>query len=210
MQEKTIIGVVEDFNYRTLHTPLRPHYYFLAPDGPTITINFDDINNPQAHESIRTLWDEFSPVEAFNFTYMGSHYSLQYQSDIAQRNAIYVLAGIILILASMGVFGVSSFIAQKATKELSIRKVLGARLKDLYVHQAKQYVVVCLISLGLSGVPVYFLVDRWLDGYAYRIAMDPMNFAIGFVAVLAIVLLVISGNVLKIALLNPINTLKDE
>jgi len=210
VQEKRIIGVVSDFNYRTLHSPLRPHYYFLAPDGPNVTVNFEDIDNTATIERIESIWSEFSPVEAFNFTYMNNHFKRQYQSDLAQRNAIYVLAAIILLLASMGIFGISSYIAQKATKALSIRKVLGAQVLQLYLFQAKQYFIVCFVSFILSLAPVYFLVSNWLEAYAYRIDIAPVNFVIGFLIVLSIVVLVITGNILKIATLNPVNTLKDE
>lgn len=210
VREKRIIGVVSDFNYRTLHTPLRPHYYFLAPNGPNVTVNFEDINNSQTIERIEAIWDEFSPAEAFNFTYMDSHFRGQYESDLAQRNAIYVLAGIILLLASMGIFGISAYIAQKSTKALSIRKVLGAKVRALYLYQARQYIIICLVSFLISLAPVYFLVSAWLESYAYRIHIAPANFGIGFLIVLGIVVLVITGNIMKIALLNPVNTLKDE
>ncbi|MCE7995006.1 MAG: hypothetical protein HEP71_23715 [Roseivirga sp.] len=210
VEEKRVIGIVKDFNYRTLHSALMPHYYILAPNGPVVTVNFNDINNQRAHEQIRSLWDEFSPVEAFNFTFMNEHYKGQYQSDLAQRNAIYILALVILILASMGIFGISSFISQKATKDLSIRKVLGAEVSTLYLYQAKQYLIVAAISFVLCLAPVYFVITNWLDGYAYRIDITPANFLIGFLMVLTIVVIVVSNNILKVALLNPINTLKDE
>ncbi|MEO9484551.1 MAG: ABC transporter permease [Ekhidna sp.] len=210
VEEKTIIGVVEDFNYRTFHSQIMPHYYMLAPNGPVITINFADIHNQQVHEQIQTLWPSYSPNEAYNFTYMENHYEKQYQSDLAQRNAIFILAGVVLLLASLGIFGISSFVAKKATKAVSIRKVLGARVSELYIQQAKQYVIISVISFLLCMVPVYLIAFNWLQGYAYRIVINPMYFVTGLAIVILIIVAVVTGNILKIATLNPVNTLKDE
>lgn len=210
MEEKKIIGVVEDFNYRTFHSEIMPHYYMLAPNAPIITINFDDIHNKQVHEQIQALWPKYSPSEAFNFTYMEEHFKRQYESDIAQRNAIFILAGIVLLLSSLGIFGISSFVAKKATKAVSIRKVLGAKISDLYLQQTKQYFLISCLSFLLCLVPVYFIISNWLQGYAYRIEINPLYFIVGFIIVLLIIIAVVTGNILKIATLNPVNTLKDE
>ena len=141
---------------------------------------------------------------------MEDHFKKQYETDIAQRNAIFILAGVVLLLASLGIFGISSFVAKKATKAVSIRKVLGAKVSDLYLQQAKQYLLISAISFLLCLVPVYFVINQWLEGYAYRIDINPWYFLIGFVAVILIIIAVVTGNILKIATLNPVNTLKDE
>lgn len=182
----------------------------LAPNGPFITINFEDINDQRVHEKIRTMWPKYSPAEAYNFTYMSNHYAERYRSDVAQRNAVFVLSGIVLLLSCMGIFGVSAFIAKKSTKEISIRKVLGARVLQLYLHQTRQYLRIVVLAFFLSIAPVYFAVDHWLNRYAYRIELEPINFLFGFSTVMAIILIVITGNTLKISLQNPVNTLKDE
>lgn len=210
VEEKTIIGVVEDFNYRTFHTQIMPHYYMLAPNAPVVTINFADIQNQDVHAKIKELWPKYSPGEAFNFTYMEEHFVKQYASDIAQRNAIFILSGVVLFLACLGIFGISSFIARKATKGVSIRKVLGAKVSDLYLQEARQYVLISSVSFLLCLVPVYLIISNWLESYAYRIAMSPSYFAIGFILVVLIIIAVVTGNILKIATLNPVNTLKDE
>lgn len=210
VEERTIIGVVEDFNYRSFHSEILPHYYMLAPNGPVISINFDDINDLQVHQKIKDLWPKYSPAEAFNFTYMENHFRKQYEADLAQRNAVYILALVVLILACLGIFGISSFIAQKEIKSISIRKVLGARMLALYLMQAKQYFLITSVSFLLCITPVYFAVQTWLDGYAYRIDVMPTNFILGFAAVMLIIIAVVTINLLKVASLNPVNTLKDE
>ena len=210
VEEKKIIGVIEDFNYRSFHSQIMPHYYMLAPNGPVITINFNDINNEQTHAQIQSLWPEYSPNEAYNFTYMEKHFESQYHSDIAQRNAIFILAGVVLLLASLGIFGISSFVANRSTKSVSIRKVLGARISELYIQQAKKYVFICLISFCLCLLPVYFIVSNWLQGYAYRIEVNPFYFLSGLLTVILIIIAVVTVNILRVTSLNPINTLKDE
>jgi putative ABC transport system permease protein len=210
VEERHVIGVVEDFNYRTFHSEILPHYYMLAPNGPAITVNFEDIDNEQVHEKIAALWPSFAPTEAYNFTYMAQHYQKQYVDDIAQRNAIYILAGVVLLLASLGIFGISSFVAKNDIKSVAIRKVLGAKVLGLYLMQTKQYVLIAATAFVLCVAPVYLIVNNWLEGYAYRVDINPLYFIVGFMIVVLIIIAVVTSNILKIAILNPVNTLKDE
>lgn len=210
VEERRIIGVVEDFNYRSFHSGIMPHYYVLAPNGPVISINFEDINAAESLEAIQALWPKYAPSEAYNFTYMADHFRRQYKSDIAQRNAVLILAGVVLFLASMGIFGISSFAAKKSIKSISIRKVLGASVSNLYLQEVRQYLMITMASFVLCVAPVYLIISHWLNGYAYRIQMQPMYFLAGFLMVSVIIIGVVTGNILKVAIVNPVKTLKDE
>ncbi len=156
VEEKTVIGVVNDFNYRTLHSQLLPHYYLLGPNNPVISINFDDINNLKTLADVERVWKEFTPTEAFNLTYLRNHFLEQYKADIALGNSIEVLSIVMIILASMGIFGVSAFTSQRKVKAISIRKILGASPSGLFFLQMRFYLYLILIGFVASILPMCF------------------------------------------------------
>lgn len=210
VEEKTVIGVVNDFNYRTLHSQLLPHYYLMGPNNPVISINFEDINNSKTLADVERVWKKFTPTEAFNLTYLRNHFLEQYKADIALGNSIEVLSIVMIILASMGIFGVSAFTSQRRVKAISIRKILGASPSGLFLLQMRFYLYLILIGFAASILPVYWWISQWLDGYAYRIQMSSINFALALISITLIVTIVAGYHTIKVALLNPINTLKNE
>lgn len=207
--ERTIVGVVRDFNFRSMHSPLLPAYFMCAPRGPVVTVNFSpnsDIESLLA--GIESAYIKYSPEESFNYTFMEDHFAAQHDEDINLKNAIAFLSVVIIFLSSLGIFGMSAFIGQRKQQEVAIRKVLGSTGSGLFWLLSRNYVITVLTALVIAIYPVYFLVNLWFDNFAYTAPVNYLNFGFGLIIVLGIVILVSGINTLKVAVKNPVDTLK--
>lgn len=211
LAERTIVGVVKDFNFRSMHSPLLPAYFMCTPRGPVITVNFAPNSDIESLlSSIERAYVKYSPEEAFNYTFMGDYFAAQHDEDINLKNAISFLSVVIIFLASLGIFGMSAFIGQRKEKEVAIRKVLGSTGSSVFWLLSRNYVITVLAALFIAIYPVYLLVNQWFDNFAYTTHINYFNFGLGLLIVLGTVILVSGINTLKVAVKNPVDTLNHE
>jgi putative ABC transport system permease protein len=209
-EDVTVIGVAKDFNYRSFHTPTLPSYFKLSPNTPLVTVNLDDVSANRTIDKLKESWAKFSPEEAFNLNYLKDVVEGQYQEDEAYKNAIQMLSIIALILASLGIFGVSSFATKKREKEFGIRKTLGAGSIELFTKNLFSYITIVVIGFCLCLLPSYYVIENWLQSYAYHIDVNYMNYGIALFSICLIIALVTLKSAYKLSHIDPIKVLRNE
>lgn len=211
-EQHLIVGVVENFNARNLKEEImpmvlvyRPDYYFLL----TAKISKQQ-NLAYAKQRLESIVEEVFPYEASGFNFIDEVLEGFYEDDRKIQGVLGFAGAAAILISILGLFGLSSFTIAQRTKEVSIRKVLGAGIVEIITLVSGQYVWLVLISFVLAAYPAYYLSNMWLQEYAYRIEMPYLLFlAVGF-GVLVLALLVVGFHSLGVAKTNPAEVLKSE
>lgn len=211
-----IIGVVKDFNYKSFHSEIGPFVLDIPQRGPNgffffrnIAIRVNEVNN-QSLAHIQKTWEEFVPNKPFSYSILDTELKAMYKSENNLGQILGIFAILTVIIACLGLFALATFIAQQKTKEIGIRKVLGAStLKLFYVGYREQFILI-LISLGVSIPLAYFIVGKWLADFAYRIELGIWPFLLAGLLAILISSLTVLSNFYKTITADPANVLRDE
>jgi putative ABC transport system permease protein len=220
-----VIGIVKDFNFTSLYTPVTP--LVMVQDPVIILIGSENINfenNPMPKlfvrlapenmqtslDQIRSVWDRLTNAEEFDFTFVDQALDAQYRSDQHLGKIVSLATLLAVIIGSLGLYALASLAMQNRTKEISIRKVLGATEQSLLMLLSRDYVLMILISLLVSVPITWYLMQGWLQNFQYRIEVGWQVFAWAGGLSLLVALLTISYQALKTASTRPAETLKYE
>jgi len=207
----TVIGVVKDFHFKSLKERIEP--LTLQVDPSRYTLLTLDVSGNQMHDIVDKLedkWAEFDPKRPFSYYFSDQAYQAQYESEDRFGKLILIFASIALLLSVLGLLGLSALDTWQRSKEIGIRKILGASPSNLLRLLSKDLLRLVLVA-SLMAIPVtFFGLTRWLNGFAYRIDVEWWLFAIAISVVTVLSVLVIASQVLKAAMANPINALRDE
>ena len=211
-EPNTIVGVVENFNARNLKEEImpmvliyQPDYYFLL----TAKVSSHQ-NLTYAKQRLESMVEEVFPYETSGFNFMDEVLEGFYEVDRKIQGVLGFAAVVAILISILGLFGLSSFTIAQRTKEVSIRKVLGAGVSQIIALVSKQYVWLVLISFALAAYPAYYFSNLWLQEYAYRIDMPYFLFMAVGLGVLFLALLVVGFHSLGVARTNPAKVLKSE
>ncbi len=205
-----IIGIFKNANRSSLKNEVEPTVYFYNP-----TLNYTIVKLDAAHykaglDYIHQSWGSFFPDAPLKYTFLDERYENLYQEDKRFGAVFGTFSILALIVAMLGLFGLSSFMAIQRTKEVGIRKVLGASISHIVSIFYKDFLVLLSVALVL-GIPlIYFSMNQWLSSYAYRISFPWAVPVLSFAMVLLIALLTVGYHVYKVAAMNPAKTLKYE
>ncbi|OEK03359.1 hypothetical protein BFP97_18330 [Roseivirga sp. 4D4] len=212
-EEIRVIGVMADANFESLYDPVLPSVFRRTSSsvGGEITIRLGNGSGLAATLSgINEAWDKVIPDWPFEYTFLDETLEAQYVKEERLANAIQYFTLLAIFIACLGLFGLASFTVQQRTKEIGVRKVLGASLFSIFGLVSKKFVRLVLVSFLLSTPIAYYLFNQWLQGFAYRIGLGASVFLIaGFGSVL-IAILAVGGQSLKAASSNPVKTLRYE
>lgn len=194
-----IVGVVKDFNIEGPHNAILPVSFFhfknadwLLNNLHNIYIKIDPETMDETIAQIEQLWlKKVDPDYPFTYDFVNKEYARSYGQFVKQRNLFSLLNIVVIVIALMGLFALASYSIQTRMKEIAIRKTLGAETKTLLTALSKQYIVFCIIGFLIALFPVYFLLDKWLENFAYRIDISPVPFLIGFIILLLLTLIVV-------------------
>lgn len=213
IKEPTVIGVVKDFNYASLHEPVKPLVLLLDPAFATIRYIFVKIapgDFAGTLKFLRTTWQEIAPNKPFDYYFLDEDFDQQYRDEERWAQIVGYAMGFAMLIACIGLFGLSALTATKRTKEIGIRKVLGASLFSVVRLLAHEFVLLITLANLLAWPVAYFAVNQWLQSYAYRINVTLWPFALSGVLALAMALLTVSFQAIKAALANPVASLRYE
>jgi putative ABC transport system permease protein len=205
-----IIGVVNDFHFESMHDAIKPAYLFLVPHGGTIVANIKNENQQVTINAIQRLYKAFNPGFPFTFNFLDQAYQQQYESETRVSVLSKYFAGLAIIISCLGLFGLAAFTAQKRRKEIGIRKVLGASAANITTMLSKDFIKLVAISLLIAFPVSWWLMNNWLQSFAYRINISPMVFLIAGLTVLLITIFTISFQSIKAAIANPVKSLRTE
>ncbi|HZY39210.1 MAG TPA: ABC transporter permease [Mucilaginibacter sp.] len=202
-----VVGVVNNFNYSSVHNPIAPLiliYQAMKPISVLVKVA------PGNLDIVKNTWKTYFPDTPFDFSFLDSKFNTVYQKDITTIKLFNYFTALSVLIACLGLYGLAHLVAVQRTKEIGIRKVLGAALSQLLMLLAKDFVKLVVVA-GFIAIPLTLLImDKWLATYAFHIAVNWWIMVIPVVAMVLISLIVISYQTLKAALSNPVNSLKSE
>jgi ABC-type antimicrobial peptide transport system permease subunit len=209
--EARIIGVVKDFNIRTLHhkvapltmvmNDLRLRHLFVKIVGTDI---------PRTISSVEATWRSLAPDYPFEFQFLDESLEELYQADRRLGNIINAFAGLALFVACLGLFGLASFVAERRTKEIGIRKVLGASIPVIFYLLARDFIKWIVIANVIAAPLAAYSMTKYLNIYAYHTSLGPVLFLIPAVMILVVALLTVSWQALRAAAADPVRSLRYE
>lgn len=206
-----IVGVVEDFHFDSARDAIRPGiYYHDERRRSDMSVRIDAANQDLAITAIRDAWQETFPESFFDYRVMADMVERQYQADNRLSDVLIAFTMLAIAISCMGLYGLASFAAERRTKEIGIRKVLGASLRDIVQLLLWQFSKPILIANLIAWPAAFYFVSDWLAGFAYRVSMDVMPFVGVGIAALLIGWFTVATRALVVARANPIKALRYE
>ncbi len=209
--EMEIIGVVEDMQYFTLKEASKPVMYFIRDWGKhNIVIRLGEGNYQAALQQIKNSWNEVEPGLPLTYQFMDGRISSNYASEVNSAQIITMLSGIAVFLSVLGILGMIVFTVQQRLKEIGIRKVNGAKISEVIVMLNKDFVRWVIMAFIIATPIAYFVMNKWLQNFAYKTELSWWIFALAGLLVLGIALLTVSWQSWRAATRNPVEALRYE
>ncbi len=205
-----VIGVVEDFHFESLTENIAPLCLVIGNSPTVVSAKVNTGNMSEVIAAVTSVWDRFSPKEAFRYTFLDESFARMYANVQRMGHIFTSFAMLAIIIASLGLFALSSFMVEQRSKEISIRLILGAPLNSIFRLLTQNFLMLVLTALILAIPIAWYLMQQWLEGYAYRIQIRWDVFLLSGLIALVIALLTISYQSLRAALGNPVEELKSE
>jgi putative ABC transport system permease protein len=206
-----VIGVVEDFHYKSLHEKVTPSVIQVYPQfvfAVAVKLKTADIKNTLGH--ISNVWNQFAPGYPIDFKFMDETYGEMYKAEGKLSDLLWIFTVMAIIVGCMGLFGLATFNAEQRTKELGIRKVLGANAFDIVGLLSKNFLILVVIASLIAFPLAWLWMHSWLKDFPYRVNISWWIFGGAIVAALAIALLTVSFQAIKAAIANPVKSLRTE
>jgi putative ABC transport system permease protein len=208
----TVVGVVEDFNYESLRNNIGPLGFFYSPKQKSnLSVRFDASPDVGLFvEKIKKLWDGASPGLPFDYTFLDERFRQIYASEQRLGSIFIVFAGLAIFIACLGLLALAAFTAERRTKEIGVRKVLGATTTNIFTLLTSEFAKWVLVA-SLIAIPLaWWGAGRWLDHFAYRSELSWWLFASALGLALLVALLTVSFQALRAAWSNPVDSLRSE
>jgi putative ABC transport system permease protein len=209
----TVVGVVKDFHFEPLREAIKPIFFRVMTDNDYsffLSIKIKSENIPATLAYIDKTWKKFSPDYPFSYTFVDSAIDNLYRSEQRIGNAFKYFSLIAIFIACLGLFGLTSFTVEQRTKEIGIRKILGASIPKIMVMLSSDFAKLVLLANILAWPAAYYFVNRWLEGFAYRTALGPWIFLLTGIVTLIIAMVTIGLQSVKAATANPVDSLRYE
>jgi putative ABC transport system permease protein len=208
-----VIGVVKDFHYQSLHDRIYPHIFILKPESwrwGYITIRLIPENIHQTVKQIEKLWLEFTDNDPMVSFFLDEDFEELYKEDKRTGSLALIFSILAILIASLGLFGLTSFTAEQRTKEIGIRKVNGASVRSVIFLLLKEIAILVGISTLIAWTLVFIFMRGWLENFYFRIKLSPFEFLLSLLIALAITWITISYRSFKAARTNPAQALRYE
>lgn len=209
-REFEIIGVMADHHQLSLHEAMQPTVYFLRKTGSFYSIKLQSNNIASTIEMIQARYDAHFPGNPFDFYFLDSYFDRQYRADYRFGQVFSLFSGLAILIACLGLFAFSAFTASRRTREVGIRKVLGASSTGIFQLLSKDFLRIILIAALFALPATLWLVNAWLENYAFRISPGLLLFTLPPLLVLMVALFTVSIQAVKSALINPVEALRHE
>ncbi len=206
-----IIGVAKDFHFRSPKEPIKPLVMFFGNNWlSTVFVKTTPNQFKNAIAATEKTWKELAPNAAFKYSFLDETYEKLHRGEQHQLQMFGIFAAIVLLISCFGLFGLATFSAEVRTKEIGIRKVLGASIVSIMNLLSKDFLKLVIISFVLASPVAWWLADKWLQDFAYRIEISWWVFVLAGLSAVSIALLTVSYQAIKAALMNPVESLKTE
>ena len=210
-QKFTVIGVMEDFNFESMKQQVTPLCLVLSKYNSTIvSVKISGADTKQAISYASNVWKGFSSSQAFRYAFLDESFANMYANVQRTGNIFTSFAALAIIIACLGLFALSAFMAEQRNKEIGIRKVLGASVSGITAMLSKDFVKLVIVSIVIASPIAYWAMTKWLQDFAYRIQISGWVFLIAGSLAILIAFMTVSFQAIKVALTNPVNSLRSE
>jgi len=210
-ESRTVIGVVKDFHSSSLHKVIMPQLFGYMPDRlDTLAIRINPENTSGTLDMIREKWKGIDPLRPLEYFFLDDSFDRQYRADERLSDIFSSFTMFAIFIACLGLFGMASFTAEQRTKEIGIRKVLGATVAGVVVLLSKTFLKLVIIANVIAWPVAYFAMKNWLKNFAYQTSINVWVFLMTGALALAITLLTVSYQSIRAALSNPADAIKYE
>lgn len=208
-QRLRIIGVFKDFNFESLKNTVRPLAIHLTDKSNQLMIRYSG-SPSKAISSIEKLWKQHAANEPFDYEFLDQNFDELFRSEQRLGQVFSVFSGLAIFIASLGLFALAAFTAEQRTKEIGIRKAMGATTTGLTILLSKEFTKLVLIAFLPAAAAAWYVVHSWLNSFAYRVDVNPWIFIISGIVAILIAWLTVSFQSIKAAASNPVDSLRYE
>jgi putative ABC transport system permease protein len=206
-----VIGVVKDFNYASLHNRIEPLIFHIYPPWQwTLTLRLKTGNIQTTMNQLEAEWKKLSPEYPFTYSFLEDDFNSLYKSEKNMRAILSAFAFLSVLVACLGLFGLSAFMIKQRFKEISIRKVLGASVNGVVRLLSKDFLKLVFISIVIASPVAWYAAHKWLQDFAYKVEISVWIFLIGGFVALAVAFLTVCFQAFKAAMANPVKSLRTE
>jgi ABC-type antimicrobial peptide transport system permease subunit len=206
-----VIGVAKDFHYISMHEKIGPLVFNTSSSRMAyVFIKSAPGSATQALSNAEKVFKKFAPNEPFDYTFLDDTFDNLYKTDRKTSILILVFSIIAIIISAMGLFGLIAFTAERKTKEIGVRKVLGASVGNITTLLSKEFIILVFIAIMIASPIAWWVMNKWLQNFAYRININWSVFVFAGITVLIIALVTISFQAVKAAVANPVKSLRTE
>ncbi len=203
-------GVVKNFNFESMHQPIKPLVLFPEARANSLMLKLKGGNIPQTISILESKWKTLVPDRPFEYHFLDDDFNSLYQSELRLGKVLNVFAGMAIALACLGLIGLSSYSAKQRQKEIGIRKVLGAGVRQMIALLSVEYVKLVVIAILLASPIAWIFMNQWLQDFAFHISIHWWIFGLAGSLVIIIALFTVSLQVFKAAIANPVKSLRSE
>jgi putative ABC transport system permease protein len=208
-----IIGVVKNFNYESLRNPIQPYILLLQDENNLwgyLSVKLQAANYSKTITDIEKTWKEFASNAPLQYYFLDADFEKMYSQEKQSAQMAVIFAVLAIFIASLGLFGLTSYTVEQRTKEIGVRKAMGSSISGIYVEISKEIIILVSISALIAWPVIYYYAGRWLENFYYKINLGVFSFVAGLTIALGIAIITISYRVLKAARVNPAQSLKYE
>ena len=206
-----IIGVVKDALMESPFTPVQPAVFNHGRGGNNIMYRLaPNVNMQDAIKKIGKIFDTYNPAYPYIYQFVDEEYNRKFSLEALVGKLAGVFAGLAIFISCLGLFGLAAYVAEQRTKEIGIRKVLGASIAQVWLLLSKEFILLVMLSCIIATPVAFYFLKDWLQKYDYRITIGPGVFVLSAVAAIVITLVTISFQAIKAALTNPVKSLRSE
>jgi putative ABC transport system permease protein len=205
-----VIGVVKDFHFRSLHERIAPLVMVLGTGGGNLIVRTKGRNIAGLLATMKKEWDDLRGAVPFSYSFLDDRFNDTYRAEQKTGIILGIFAGLTIFVACLGLFGLATFTAEQRTKEIGIRKVLGASVAGIVSLLARDFLKLVCIAILIAGPVAWWVMNKWLEDFAYRVKIGGWVFVFAAGAAVFITLATISFRAVRAAIANPVKSLKTE
>jgi putative ABC transport system permease protein len=209
-----VIGVVEDFHFESLHSTIRPYIFVIRPANwgwiPYLSIRFDPANINKVISGVDKTWKEYTADQPFEYFFMKEDFANRYAQEQRTRIIFVIFSVLAVFIASLGLFGLVAFTAEQRTREIGIRKVMGASVPGIIYLLSRETVILLVIATVIAWPAGWYFSRNWLNGFAFRIDLTVLPFILSFLIAIIIAMITVSTQAIGASMKNPADALRYE
>ncbi|MBI1227236.1 MAG: FtsX-like permease family protein [Bacteroidetes bacterium] len=209
----TIVGVVEDFNFESLHSPVTPYVFCNGNDiawNPFTLIKLQTTDLRSTMSQLEAVFKKHAPNSAFEYTFLDDTLNRMYSSEQQMSRVILLFTILTIFISCLGLFGLAAFTAERRTKEIGVRKVLGATVAGVVGLLAKDFLKPVVMAIVIAAPLAWYAMNTWLQGFAFRVEIQWWHFVLAGLLAIGLAFLTVSFQSVKAALANPVKSLRSE